>query len=166
VELQLSEVSSFLWLGAVELLLLFWAGQSVIVSCSSFMCHVCVIFPLPARRSLLFSLRLLGESANCVWNFRGVCHCRDVARGSDRMIRLCSSWVLLSLSNVVPYGVPLSVEIRFSSMSCTLVPHNPCTMVRFLPVPWYPIAYNWFNGCHLIVLSWSDRRLSLALAVV
>ncbi len=25
----------------------------------------------------------------------------------------------LSLSNVVPYGVPLSVEIRFSSMSCT-----------------------------------------------
>ena len=107
-----------------------WTTASIlsrsISDCFMFFIHVpCVChFPFPARRSLLFSLRLLGESANCVWNFRGVCHCRDVARGSDRMISLCTSWALLSLS-IVALMVYLPVEIStqfYLSTSTTLFP--------------------------------------------
>ena len=58
----------------------------------------------------------LGGERQRVWNFRGVCHCRDVARGSDRMISLCPSWALLSLS-IVTLMVYLPVEISTAVLS-------------------------------------------------
>ena len=86
------------------------------------------------KRSLLVSClsASLGGERQRVWNFRGVCHCRDVARGSDRMISLCISWALLSLSNIVPM-VPQSVEISTSVLS--LYPYN------MVPTMVYRVAF-------------------------
>ena len=101
-----------------------WAGQSAY--CYAWLLHVlhsCAMFmsnfpPFRAEISSCLSASLGGERQR-VWNFRGVCHCRDVARGSDRMISLCISWALLSLSNVVPM-VPQSVENSTSVLSSTV----------------------------------------------
>ena len=95
-------------------------------------CAMCVSFSTSrAEISSLLSASLGGERQR-VWNFRGVCHCRDVAQGSDRMISLYISRALLSLSNVVPM-VHLSVEISTSVLS--LYPYN------MVPTMVYRVAF-------------------------
>jgi hypothetical protein len=97
--------------------------HTVTLACSMFIIHVPFVSNFPhfcAEISSFLSASLRGVRQR-VWNIRGVCHCRDVAQGSDRMISLYISRALLSLSNVVPM-VHLSVEISTSVLA--LYPYN------------------------------------------
>jgi len=76
---------------------------SALVLCSSFMCHMCVMFPFLRGDLLFFLSASLGGDGQLVWNFRGDCHCRDIAQGSDRMISLYISRALLSLPMLYPW---------------------------------------------------------------
>ena len=126
-------IISFLWIGTI----CFFISRTsstllrLLAPCSSFICHFCVKFPhFRAEISSCLSASLGGERQR-VWNFRGVCHCRDVARGSDRMIRLCTSWALYLSPMLYPMVYLCQWKSDLSSISFTLVPHNTCTMVSY-----------------------------------
>ena len=112
--------------------------HTVTLACSMFIIHVpflCQIFHISARRSLLLLSASLGGERQRVWNFRGVIHCRDVARGSDRMISLCTSWALFSLSIVCIDGIPTSGN-QYRSSIFQPVQHGS------LPCCWGRISYS------------------------
>jgi hypothetical protein len=79
-----------LWLGTI----CFFVSRTsstllrLLAPCSSFMCHFVSNFPHFCAEISSFISASLGGERQRVWNFRGVCHCRDVAQGSDRMISL------------------------------------------------------------------------------